>query len=80
MIYPIVIYGSPILRHESVDVTPDYPEWKKLVGGYVPDARRGGRQMASPLRRISKNIRLLSWTAPLGGSSTPSWPTINGYS
>ena len=44
MIYPIVIYGSPILRNESVDVTPDYPGVEEARGGYVPDARRGGRR------------------------------------
>ena len=31
MIYPIVIYGSQILRNESEDITPDYPELKKLI-------------------------------------------------
>lgn len=31
MIYPIVIYGSPVLRNVSVDITPDYPNLKQLV-------------------------------------------------
>ena len=31
MIYPIVIYGSPVLRNKSVEITPDYPELKKLI-------------------------------------------------
>ena len=31
MIYPIVIYGSQVLRNKSVEITPDYPEFKKLV-------------------------------------------------
>ena len=31
MIYPIVIYGSQILRNESEDITPEYPELKKLI-------------------------------------------------
>ena len=31
MIYPIVIYGSPVLRKKSVDIEPDYPELKKLI-------------------------------------------------
>ena len=31
MIYPIVIYGAQTLRNKSVDITPDYPELKKLI-------------------------------------------------
>lgn len=57
MIYPIVIYGSQVLRNESVDVTPDYPEWKKLVEDMfltLDDA--GGVGLAAP--QIGKNIRL----------------------
>lgn len=28
---PIVAYGDPILKKKAVDITPDYPELKKLV-------------------------------------------------
>ncbi len=57
MIYPIVIYGSPILRNESVDVTPDYPEWKKLVEDmFLTLDEAGGVGLAAP--QIGKNIRL----------------------
>ena len=31
MIYPIVIYGSDVLRKPCERITPDYPEVKKLV-------------------------------------------------
>ena len=31
MIYPIVIYGSPVLRNQSVEISADYPDFKKLV-------------------------------------------------
>ena len=31
MIYPIVIYGAQTLRNKSVDITPDYPDLKKLI-------------------------------------------------
>lgn len=31
MILPVYLYGQPVLREETEDITPDYPELKKLV-------------------------------------------------
>ncbi|MEO5991169.1 MAG: peptide deformylase [Ferruginibacter sp.] len=31
MILPIVAYGSPVLRKKCEDISPDYPELKKLI-------------------------------------------------
>ena len=31
MILPIYIYGQPVLRKVSQDITPDYPELKELI-------------------------------------------------
>lgn len=31
MILPVYLYGQPVLREEAEDITPDYPELKKLV-------------------------------------------------
>lgn len=31
MIYPIYLYGDPVLRKETDDITAEYPELKKLV-------------------------------------------------
>ena len=31
MILPIYVYGQPVLRKEAEELTPDYPELKKLV-------------------------------------------------
>ena len=57
MIYPIVIYGSQILRNESVDITPDYPELKKLIDDmWITLAEAEGIGLAAP--QIGKNIRL----------------------
>ena len=57
MIYPIVIYGSQILRNESVDITPDYPELKKLIDEmWITLAESEGVGLAAP--QIGKNIRL----------------------
>ena len=57
MIYPIVIYGSQILRNESEDITPDYPELKKLIEDmWITLAECEGVGLAAP--QIGKNIRL----------------------
>ena len=31
MIYPIVIYGSEVLRKPSTEIAADYPELSKLI-------------------------------------------------
>lgn len=31
MILPIYLYGQPVLKEETDDITPDYPELKKLI-------------------------------------------------
>lgn len=57
MIYPIVIYGSPVLRNKSVEITPDYPELKKLVDDmFLTLTEAEGVGLAAP--QIGKNIRL----------------------
>ena len=57
MIYPIVIYGSPVLRKKSVDIEPDYPELKKLIDDmYLTLDEVSGVGLAAP--QIGKNIRL----------------------
>ena len=57
MIYPIVIYGSPVLRNKSVDIASDYPELKKLVDDmFLTLAEAEGVGLAAP--QIGKNIRL----------------------
>lgn len=57
MTYPIVIYGSSVLRAECEEITPDYPELKKLVSDmfdtmYAAD----GVGLAAP--QIGKDVRL----------------------
>lgn len=57
MIYPIVIYGSPVLRNKSVEITPDYPELKKLIDDmFLTLTEAEGVGLAAP--QIGKNIRL----------------------
>ncbi len=57
MIYPIVIYGSQILRNKSENITADYPDFKKLVEDmFLTLEEAEGVGLAAP--QIGKNIRL----------------------
>ena len=57
MIYPIVIYGAQTLRNKSVDITPEYPELKKLIDDmFLTLTEASGVGLAAP--QIGKNIRL----------------------
>ena len=57
MIYPIVIYGSQTLRNKSAEITPDYPELKKLIDDmFLTLDEATGLGLAAP--QIGKNIRL----------------------
>ncbi|MFR9603107.1 MAG: peptide deformylase [Rikenellaceae bacterium] len=57
MIYPIVIYGSPVLRNESEDIDNTYPDVKKLIEDmYATLEVCEGVGLAAP--QIGKNIRL----------------------
>ena len=71
MIYPIVIYGSQILRNESVDITPDYPDLKKLIEDmWLTLAEAEGVGLAAP--QIGKNIRLFVVDCTPWGEDDPS--------
>ena len=71
MIYPIVIYGSQILRNESEDITPDYPELKKLIEDmWTTLAEAEGVGLAAP--QIGKNIRLFIVDCTPWGEDDPS--------
>lgn len=57
MIFPIVIFGSPLLRRISKEIDPDYPDLQQLIADmfetmYVSD----GIGLAAP--QIGKSIRL----------------------
>lgn len=57
MIYPIVIYGSDLLRKPCEPIAADYSELKKLVGDmFATLAEAEGVGLAAP--QIGKNIRL----------------------
>ena len=57
MIYPILVYGSKVLRNVSEDITPDYPGFDKLIEDmYLTLEDASGVGLAAP--QIGKNIRL----------------------
>ncbi len=57
MIYPIYVYGSSVLRRESVDIDKNYPELDKLLSDMFETMyASNGVGLAAP--QIGKNIRL----------------------
>ena len=57
MIYPIVVFGSPVLREKCREIGPDYPEVKKLIEDmFLTLEEAEGVGLAAP--QIGKSIRL----------------------
>jgi peptide deformylase len=57
MIYPIIIYGDPVLRKKTEDIDPDWPELKQLIGDMFETMyAANGVGLAAP--QIGKAIRL----------------------
>ncbi len=70
MIYPIVIYGSPILRNESVDIDSSYPDIKVLIEDMFSTLTYcEGVGLAAP--QIGKNIRLFILDCTPWGEDNP---------
>ena len=58
MILPIYTYGMPVLRKESEDITPDYPELEQLTKDMFETMYHSdGVGLAAP--QIGRNIRLV---------------------
>ncbi len=58
MILPIYVYGWPLLRKKSENITPDYPDLQQLIGDMFETMYNAdGCGLAAP--QIGKNIRLL---------------------
>ncbi len=70
MIYPIVIYGSPVLRNKSVKIDASYPDFKKLVEDmFLTLEEASGVGLAAP--QIGKNIRLFIIDCTPWGDEVP---------
>ena len=58
MVLPIYTYGNPVLREQAQDITPDYPELKKLVDDmFETMTESDGVGLAAP--QIGKSIRVV---------------------
>lgn len=58
MILPIYLYGSPVLREETEDITKDYPELQKLIADMWETMYNSeGVGLAAP--QIGKSISLI---------------------
>ena len=75
MIYPIYIYGSPVLREECMEVEREYPELEKLVSDMFDTMYASeGVGLAAP--QIGKSLRLFVVdTSPFGQYD----PSAAGY-
>ncbi len=55
---PVYLYGHPVLRNQSHDITPDYPELKKLVADMFETMYASeGIGLAAP--QIGRNDRIV---------------------
>ena len=58
MILPIYLYGHPVLRAETEEITPDYPDLKKLIADmWETMSNSEGVGLAAP--QIGRSIRLI---------------------
>lgn len=57
MTYPIVVYGSPVLRKKAPPITADYPNLKKFVADMFETMEKSdGIGLAAP--QVGKSVRL----------------------
>ena len=57
MVYPIVVYGSPLLRRRAVEIKKDYKDLKKLIDDmYETMYKSDGIGLAAP--QIGKSVRI----------------------
>ena len=58
MLLPIYLYGHPVLRAETEEITPDYPDLKKLIADMWETMYNSeGVGLAAP--QIGRSIRLI---------------------
>ena len=76
MILPIYTYGMPLLRKESVDITPDYPGLEQLIADMFETMYHSdGVGLAAP--QIGKAIRLVVITLDVLKDDYPEYEGFN---
>lgn len=70
MIYPVYVYGTPVLRKVCDDITPDYPDLDKLIKNMFAtmDSADGvglaAPQIGKPIRVVVVDLDVLSEDFP----------------
>ena len=64
MILPIYTYGQPVLRKVAEDITPDYPELKKLIENMFETMGLAAPQIGLPIRVVTITLDPLSEDYP----------------
>ena len=69
MFLPIYIYGSPVLRNESVDITKDYPDLDRFLADlWETMYEADGVGLAAP--QVGRNIRVFVVDASVNADET----------
>ena len=70
MFLPIYIYGSPVLRNESVDITKDYPDLDRFLADlWETMYEADGVGLAAP--QVGRNIRVFVVDASVNADEDP---------
>ncbi|MDE5997834.1 MAG: peptide deformylase [Muribaculaceae bacterium] len=70
MLLPIYLYGHPVLRAETEEITPDYPDLKKLIDDMWETLYNSeGVGLAAP--QIGRSIRLIVIDGSVMGDDFP---------
>ncbi|MDE6291635.1 MAG: peptide deformylase [Muribaculaceae bacterium] len=70
MLLPIYLYGHPVLRAETEEITPDYPDLKKLIADmWETMYNSDGVGLAAP--QIGRSIRLVVLDGSVLGDDFP---------
>ena len=76
MILPIYTYGQPVLRKVAEDITPDYPELKKLIENmFETMVHADGVGLAAP--QIGLPIRVVTITLDPLSDEFPEFKDFN---
>ena len=75
MVYPIYIYGQPVLRKKAEKISPEYPDIKNIVAGMWETMYSSeGVGLAAP--QIGLSIRLFVID---GEALSEDWPDAKGF-
>ena len=75
MIYPIVVYGNPVLRQQAEPISQDYPQLSTLIDDMFKTlTKSGGVGLAAP--QIGLSIKLFILDLSVMAEDDPSYATF----